>query len=294
MIIAQLTGGLGNQLFQYAAAKSLSLHHNTELLIDTSSFSRDELPELEVPRDFEMYNFAGVFDKTIDISTIVGNKNYSFLNEKKIETLLPNYKRGYYKEASYNFDTNFFNSKINVFLKGGWQSYKYFEHYNAQIIESLQLKDDKIAAVKTHEILTKQLNSVSVHVRRGDYLRMKIIFEWHGVMEQEYYARAFEEILKKGTIDKVFYFSDDTKWVSENLLPIMDGEIVSSVTTKNQYEDFYLMQHCTHNIVANSSFSWWAAYLNPNSNKIVVAPKKWFNKAPYDTKDLIPQSWIRI
>jgi hypothetical protein len=294
MVIVQLTGGLGNQLFQYAAAKSLSLHHNTELLLDISSFSRAELPELEVPRDFEMYNFTGVSDKTINLSALKDSKKYSFLTERKIEALLPNYKRRHYKQPYYHYDANFFKSKNPVFLKGGWQSSKYFEKYHRQIIDSLQLKNNVIEAVKQHEIVVNKVNSVSVHVRRGDYLRMKIILEWHGIMEQEYYAQAFEEISKRTTIDKVFYFSDDPQWVSKELLPIMKGEIVSDTTTKNQYEDFYLMQHCSHNIIANSSFSWWAAYLNPNPNKIVIAPKKWFNKAPYNTKDLIPAGWLTI
>lgn len=295
MIVVQLIGGLGNQLFQYAAAKSLSLYHETELQLDVSSFLRTELPDLEVPRDFEMYNFKGVNERSVDVNTLVNNKEYSFLSEKGLERLLPNYKRGIYKEPFYHFDNNFFKSRKNVFLKGGWQSYKYFDKFQNNIVNALQLKDNLIdAGEKTLYETAGSGGVVSVHVRRGDYLRKPIILEWHGIMGKEYYAEAFEQISKRSTINKVLYFSDEPEWVANELLPIMHGEIISGKISKSQYQDFYLMQHCSHNIVANSSFSWWAAYLNPNPDKIVIAPKRWFNKAPYDTKDLIPENWIRI
>lgn len=294
MVVVQLTGGLGNQLFQYAAAKALSLHHNTDLLLDVSSFLREELPDLEVPRDFELYHFEGVKEKTIQAPELAADKKFSFLTEKRLERLLPKYRRGVFKEPFYHFDPNFFKSRQSVFLKGGWQSFKYFSKYSPEIISALQLKNSLISNVVKGEPVNKNDGVVSVHVRRGDYLRKPIILEWHGIMGKEYYAEAFEQIAKKTSIKKVFYFSDEPEWVASELLPLMPGEIISNKITASQYEDFYLMQHCSHNIVANSSFSWWAAYLNPNPDKIVIAPQHWFNKAPYDTKDLIPESWIRI
>lgn len=295
MVVVQLTGGLGNQLFQYAAAKSLALHHKTSLQLDVNSFLRTELPDLEVPRDFEMYNFKGVNELTVNVNDILKNKEYSFLTEKKFERLLPNYKRGLYKEPFYHYDINFFKSKKNVFLKGGWQSYRYFDNFKDEIKACLELQNNAVGdAYNFFSEKSKSENIISVHIRRGDYLRKPIILEWHGVMGKEYYAEAFEQIAKQQRIDRVLYFSDDPEWVSRELIPMMNGEIISSTVSKNQYQDFYLMQQCSHNIVANSSFSWWAAYLNSNPDKIVIAPKRWFNKAPYDTKDLIPENWIRI
>jgi Glycosyl transferase family 11 len=294
MVVVQLTGGLGNQLFQYAAAKALSLHHETGLLLDVSSFLREELPDLEVPRDFELYNFEGVTEKTINAAELVSDKKFSFLTEKRFERLLPKYRRSVFKEPFYHFDVNFFKSRHSVFLKGGWQSFKYFNKYSTEIAAALQLKKSIVSNVVKTEAANSNEGVVSVHVRRGDYLRKPIILEWHGIMDKEYYAAAFEQIAKKTSIKKVLYFSDEPDWVARELLPLMPGEIVSNTIAATQYEDFYLMQHCSHNIVANSSFSWWAAYLNPNPDKIVIAPKRWFNKAPYDTKDLIPENWIRI
>jgi Glycosyl transferase family 11 len=294
MVGVQLTGGLGNQLFQYAAAKALSLHHKTELLLEVSSFYRAELPDLEVPRNFELYNFAGVEEKLIKAAEHQTNKAFSFLKERRIEKILPNYKRNIYKEPFYHFDENFWKSKPSVFLKGGWQSPQYFSAFDALIKSSLVLKDEMMGNVKQKAASLQNQNTVAVHIRRADYLRKPIILEWHGVLGKEHYAKAFEEINNYTQIEKVLYFSDDPEWVEKELLPMMPGEIVSNATSSNQYEDFYLMQHCTHNIIANSSFSWWAAYLNPNPNKIVIAPQRWFNKAPLNTKDLYPNGWLKL
>lgn len=294
MVVVQLTGGLGNQLFQYAAAKALSLHHETGLLLDVSAFLREELPDLEVPRDFELYNFEGVTEKTINAVELAADKQFSFLNEKRFERLLPKNKRGVYKEPFYHFDPGFFNSRHAVFLKGHWQSFKYFNKYKSEIITALQLKKSVISNVLETAAANSNEGVVSVHIRRGDYLRKPVILEWHGIMDKAYYAEAFEQIAKKATIRKVLYFSDEPEWVASELLPLMPGEIISSKIAATQYEDFHLMQHCAHNIIANSTFSWWAAYLNTSPGKIVIAPKRWFNKAPCNTKDLIPESWIRI
>lgn len=294
MVVVQLTGGLGNQLFQYAAAKALSLQHKTSLLLDVSSFMRSELPELEVPRDFELSYFEGVKETTVNTCFLQNDKNYFFLKEKRIERLLPNYRRGVYKEPYYHYDANFFKTRSNVFLKGGWQSYKYFQKFRQQIIPSLQIKKDIVNGVADFASDLRSEGVVSVHIRRGDYLRKPIILEWHGIMNRDYYIKAFEKIAKKTSIKRVLYFSDEPEWVSSELIPVMPGEIISNSISGNQYQDFFLMQNCAHNIIANSSFSWWAAYLNPNPGKIIVAPQRWFNKAPYDTKDLIPENWIRI
>lgn len=294
MVVVQLTGGLGNQLFQYATAKALSIHHNTELLLDVSAYHRKELPDLEVPRNFELYNFAGVVEKLIQASEIQNEKQFSFLKERKIEKILPNYKRQVYKEPFYHFDANFFRCKQQVFLKGGWQSPKYFNNYADNIKSILQLKETTYNKIKPKALTLENTTTVAVHIRRADYLRKPVILEWHGVLGKEYYAKAFEVLSKHTNIDKVLYFSDDPEWVAKELVSLMPGEIVSNEVSFTPYEDFYLMQHCTHNIIANSSFSWWAAWLNPNPDKIVVAPQRWFNKAPLNTKDVYPEGWFKV
>jgi hypothetical protein len=293
MVIVQLTGGLGNQLFQYAAARSLSLHHNVPLLLDSSSFYRKEIAELEVPRDFELYQFEGVNEKIITPEELAATIDLK--NERSFFTrILPQYKRQIYNCPFFHFDPNFFKSRKTVYLKGGWQSEKYFRPFKDTIFQSLQLKPAVINPVagKAREI--KEKPTVGVHIRRGDYLRMQIIFEWHGVMSKEYYARGFETIQKEKGDFSVLYFTDDPEWVQKELMPVMKGEIVSSTISQNHFQDFHLLSSCHHNIIANSSFSWWAAWLNPNPGKMIVAPKNWFNKGPRDTQDLLPHNWIRL
>ena len=179
-------------------------------------------------------------------------------------------------------------------LKGGWQSEKYFKSYENEIRARLQLKPPLIQNVIEIAKNIKKENAVSVHIRRGDYLRKKIIYEWHGVMEKEYYAKAFELMHAKTKATRAYYFTDDVDWVAKNLLPSFNGEIISANITKSHYEDLYLMSQCRHNIIANSSFSWWAAWLNDHSDKIVIAPEKWFGNGPKDTQDIIPPGWYKI
>lgn len=293
MVIAQITGGLGNQLFQYAAAKALSLHHNVPLFLEVSSFYREKLPELEVPRNLELFHFKGVNEKIItfeEANSLINLKKKNFLPK----LIYPPYKRRVYVEPHFHFDKNFFKSKNQVFLKGGWQSEKYFKTYEKEIRSKLQLDESLIENVIQKAKLINQQNSVAVHIRRGDYLRKKIIYEWHGVMEKGYYVKAFELLHSKIENIKAYYFTDDPDWVATNLLSLFDGEIVSNNITRSHYEDFYLMSHCRNNIIANSSFSWWAAWLNNNPDKIVIAPKKWFDKGFKDTQDVIPAQWEKI
>lgn len=295
MVTVQLNGGLGNQLFQYAAAKSLSLHHGVPLRIDVSSFHRTDLPELEIPRAFELYNFEGVTDKTTVLSKEENQRIIRFLKKKSFAKFLPHHKRKIYTEPFYHFDRNFFQSNSEVLLRGQWQSQQYFLPHEDELKPALRLKQNLIENVKDKGQKLARENTVAVHVRRGDYLRLPIILDWHGVMPKEYYANAFRELNKRCTHYTVCYFTDDPEWVKENLFPIAEGEMISQHLSETQYEDFYLMQNCRHNVIANSSFSWWAAWLNNHPDKIVIAPQRWFGPTgPKDTQDLLPESWIRL
>ena len=293
MVISELTGGLGNQMFQYAAAKALSLHHQTNLVLDVLSFYREELPYLEVPRNFDLNNFEGVNEVLITPNNQIAD--YKSYKKTPLSGLVAAHKRKVYKEPFYHFDKNFFNSRKNVLLKGGWQSEKYFSRYKNEVRQAFQIKDEVINRVKELGQKLKNENSVAVHVRRGDYLRLPIILEWHGVLDANHYNNAFTQLQSK--LDKpfsIYYFSDDPQWIEENLCPKWPGTIISKDSKNTAIEDFYLMSQCKHNIIANSSFSWWAAWLNDNPDKIVIAPQKWFGNAPCDPKDLIPESWMKI
>src|ERR1700754_2157046 len=176
MIVVHLNGGLGNQLFQYASAKALSLHQQVPLLLEINSFYRTELPDLEVPRDFEMYNFQGVDD------AIISKEALALIKPKLTDKILPRHKRVIYIPPHYHYDPNFFKAGKNVYLKGLWQSEKYFADYKNELLRILVLKDELINRVKDKANEFASQPTVGVHIRRGDYLRKPIILEWHGVL----------------------------------------------------------------------------------------------------------------
>jgi hypothetical protein len=293
MIVVQLTGGLGNQLFQYAAAKALSWHHDATFMLDTSSFLRTELPELEVPRNFELNIFPAINEQIITVEEL---RKLFDTNKKKIfyNKLIPPYKQSIYNEPHFHFDKNFFKSKKKVLLIGNWQSEKYFSSFKKQLRSILVINNELVKNVISEAENLQKTESIGIHIRRGDYLRKQIIFEWHGVMNKGYYLKGLEIISKKITPGRILFFTDDPEWVEKELLPITGGEIASNNISKTHVEDLYLMSQCRHNIIANSSFSWWGAWLNSNTEKIVVAPERWFGNGPKDTQDIIPTEWIKI
>lgn len=293
MIITQITGGLGNQMFQYAAGKVLSLHHNVELKLDLQHYNREFLPALEVERKFELTAFKSFTYKEASKEEINGLKHDNILI-KKLNKILPVNKRRFFAEKDFSYDPNFFLTKAPVYIKGHWQSEKYFTKYSEEIRKIYTLDD---AICKDVKYIGEQLiseNSLAVHIRRGDFLRLPKILDWHGVLNKNYYAKGIEIIKSKSTDLKIYYFSDDIDWVKQQLLPDFPGEIISERISNNHFHDFYLMSQCKYNIIANSSFSWWAAWLNNYAEKIVIAPNRWFNNAPLNYKDVIPENWIKL
>jgi hypothetical protein len=290
LIIVQLKGGLGNQLFQYAAALSLGALHNTQVKVDVSQLlAPDE--EIGTMRNYELkyVNQPPAVASEAEINAMIKEP---FLLKYYRKTLPP-FKRKIYKEASFRFDIHFFESQNNIYLKGYRQSEKYFAQIAENIKQQLSLQLSVYRSVEAYGEQLKIHNSVSIHIRHGDYTNAAVT-EFHGILGMEYYNRAIEEIIQ--IVDNpVFYiFTDNPEWVKQNFSINHETIFVSGAISQTHYEDLYLMRCCRHNIIANSSFSWWAAWFNKNPEKVVVAPIKWFDKANYDTTDLIPESWKRI
>ena len=139
----------------------------------------------------------------------------------------------------------------------------------------------------------KSCDSVSIHVRRGDYTNPAVL-AFHGSCTPEYYYQAIETLLKRTAIQELFLFSDDTAWVKQNMQFSLPVTYINHNTGKNSFEDMRLMSLCKHNIIANSSFSWWAAWLNAYKNKTVIAPKTWILDKQVDTTDVIPDNWLQL
>lgn len=289
MIIVQLKGGFGNQLFQYASALNLGKYHNVPVKVDISLLNiPDDL--IGTTRAFDLLSLHHSIEvaNASEINAIKGIKLIQYLQK-----ILPAYKRNIYKEVSFNYDQHFLEAGSNVYLKGYRQSEKYFKQINYEITNEFHFKEELIKDVSYITSQIQSENSISIHIRRGDYTNAKV-FDFHGIQSIEYYNQAISLIKEKISKPKFYIFSDDINWVQENLYLDEDAQLISANESPTSITDFHLMSCCKHNIIANSTFSWWAAYLNPNPDKIIIAPKRWFNKANYDTNDLIPKSWIQL
>ena len=256
MIITKLQGGLGNQLFQWAYGKSLAVNYNTSLYLDLKSYINQGN---NTPRAFELNKFPNF------------NHEQPQIEPKNTIEIVDNF----------NYSELLYNENYNYFLNGFWQSEKYFLNTSELIREQLQ------PTTKTLEKLKKKINgkSISLHVRRTDYVTSN---GFHPVQTVEYYNKAIETI---GSYDQILVFSDDINWCKENL----NYDNVLFVENQDNLEDMWLMSLCDHNIIANSSFSWWGAWLNQNKDKIVIAPKNWFgSQSNLNDLDIIPNNWVKI
>lgn len=259
--IIPLTGGLGNQLFQYAHGLKLSLIDKKEVIFDTSFFSNTGK---DTHRPFLLENF------NIDTTAVFKNVPKNTLKK-------------YFQKVLSKITGNY----------GLYQSEKYFIEVKNEILKQYTLKNPlSIGAKDLLEKIKSNPNSVSLHIRRGDYVKNTKTNKYHGTCDLDYYHKAID-IIKTKMIDPAFFiFSDDIEWVKENLH--IENAIYSSDKSIRDYEEMILMSKCSHNIIANSTFSWWGAYLNTNLNKIVIAPKQWTVKKSSIELDILPEIWLQI
>lgn len=293
MVISQIIGGLGNQMFQYAAGKALAEFYGVEFKIDISGFKE--------------YKEHGYFLDKLAISAPVADENEiaPFFKYKppsgrilklaleKFDFLIPYGTKKIFFEPYFNFNRRFFKLPANIYLSGYFQSEKYFKNIEAVIRKEFVLKEKAGELYKELANSINNVNSVSIHFRRGDYVTNQSLNKVFGTPPLNYYYAAVEKIIKT-TKDPHFYiFSNDLEWVKNNFKLTLPATYVFSPFIKN-YEELFLMSACKHNIVANSSFSWWGAWLNNHPDKIVVAPKQWLQWKKINTQDIVPLDWVRI
>jgi len=294
MIIVKLMGGLGNQLFQYAAARRLSIHHNTPLKLDIGFFKNDLL------RSYDLSHFCiqGEFASTEEIAALKWAPRNSLtkfsLVYRPIHAIERNFRRSiFYERKLRPYDPNILNTPPNVYLDGYWQSEKYFSDVEGIIGHEFTFRDvlDDRNRKVAEEISNTQ--SVSVHIRRGDLVSdpKNRIF---ASCSQDYYYRCAAMIAERVANPHFYIFSDDSNWVKANLHLDDATTFVTHNDAAKAHEDLRLMSLCKHHIIANSSFSWWGAWLGTNPNKVVFAPNRWFNDPSFDTRDLIPSTWIKL
>ena len=295
MIATRLMGGLGNQMFQYALARRLAHDHHTTPVMDMVFF--DTIAESDTPRQYELDCFA-VQKHVLRPSQRPPEDEARYLGKRGKLRLISDRLAGrawtIYREKHHHFDPSALRVRDGAYLIGYWQTEKYFAPIRDILLKEFTVIDPPKGRNKvTLKQIQNTATSVSLHVRRGDYVSNVHANKFHGTKGQDYYDAALAALKKKGvTNPTIFVFSDDPQWCKKNLK--FADTTVYVEGNKKGHEDMRLMQHCRHNIIANSSFSWWAAWLNQHPDKIVVAPKQWFNDPTANTKDVLPSSWLQV
>lgn len=292
-VISRLLGGLGNQMFQYACGRSFSLSRH-------SSFSLD-IDELENQyRLHNGYELDRVFNIPVDIASNTELRAVlGWQRQEYVRRLLSYRKARFFRGENFIVDPDFGyssdidNAPASSYLAGYWQSEKYFEKHSAEIKEDFTFKNKLSGCNLELKQRIDESNSVCIHIRRGDYVSNKITFSVHGVCSLDYYYSAIKYVSDRMTSPTFFVFSDDMVWVKGNLK--FESPVIYVDNNKNidSHFDLQLMSLCKHNIIANSSFSWWGAWLNSNPDKIVIAPRSWFS-GKETSPDLIPKEWITL
>lgn len=290
-IVVRLVGGLGNQMFQYAAARSLALRSDSDLVLDVSWFgtSADRRFSLDV------FNIVG---RIIGGGGEVGDRGKGIWEalKRKISRHRGSSWNGYpvFHEKHFHFDSKFFQVRPPAYLDGYWQSEKYFYDHRDIIAGDFSIKAP--AGDKTQKLLAeiKKCNAVGLHIRRGDYVSNRSANAYHGMCSDAYYHEAVRLILERVAEPHFFIFSDDPVWVVSSFTIDCPMTVVDCNTPDQAYDDLRLMAACKHFIIANSSFSWWGAWLGRHPEKTVIAPKKWFKDSQNDTRDLLPEGWLTV
>jgi hypothetical protein len=290
--IIKISDGLGNQLFQYALSRSLSLTGNN-VHIDASWF--DSIEDRFTKRDFAVDKFNSIYnvaDSKI-IQQIKSPQFPFFINSIfwRTQNLLPYYKKRHFREQNQGYDQNVFNCNRNCYLDGFWQSYLYFDSIRNELLHEITLKQENSTfQLLFKEILSKK-KSIAIHVRRGDYTNKDSA---HLLITNEFYKNAIDYIKSVlGSENHFYFFSDDLKYIEQQDY-FRYCENKTLVSGFDATEDLMLIKACSHQIISNSTFSWWGAWLNENPNKIVISPKRWMKEQEKENPDLIPEDWIKL
>jgi hypothetical protein len=292
MLTVRLKGGLGNQMFQYAFAKALSYASEQPFQLDLR-FLNDRTPRKGFVfrnYDLDLFNVEPQIGKPLKYYP---GQFYFEMAYDKIHRInkMPSIFRStsIYYEKSFQFDKEILNNKKYKYFDGYFQSYKYFDNIKSEILSDFTFRE-KIEQ-KGFEMLDKikNKNSICLNVRRGDFVNGKVVAE----IPSSYHYRAVDFILDKIDDPNIFVFSDDINWCINNLKFQCPTTFVSHDYKGNRFRTYMeLMINCKHFIIPNSTFAWWAAYLNTNLDKIVITPKNWFESKYIDTNDLVPDSWV--
>ncbi len=297
MITVKLMGGLGNQMFQYALGRHLAMKHKTELVLDLT-FLNHRLPKRDyVFRNFDLDVFSLTAKTTVLSKVPKMLRNITYISHRVFEMIasiiVPSY---IIKEKQiYHFDASVLESRDPCYLSGFWNSDRYFKDIEDTLRKDFSYRDhlDETCIKMISQI--QNVNAVSIYFRRTDYVTNTLNKEFLGELTMDYYDQAIALMATKTPDPHFFIFSDDIEWCKKNVSLPYPTSFVGPECAGVKFTGYIrLMSSCKHHIVTNSTFSWWAAWLNPSKEKIVIAPKNWVADSSIDTSDVTPSSWIRI
>lgn len=290
MIIVKIWEGLGNQLFQYAFARALQLRTGQKVFIDTDNADRGRKDKY-TKRYYELDHFRIALPscKKQPSKGLCLLYNTEFCQKlAKTDKIFKTLGMKYYEENTVVYKKELEFVEGNVYFKGWFQNEKYFSEY-AKIIRRDFIPKEKIQISLELRQILEQMETVSIHIRRGDYKRNR------SMLPLTYYEQAINLINHQLDSPYFIIFSDEPEWVRENLKLNRKHKIICKYDGFKDYEEMLIMSKCRHNIIANSTFSWWAAWLNQNKDKIVMGPQTWFPETARNRGiNIMPDTWMKL
>lgn len=292
MIILRLMGGLGNQMFQYAYGRAVAHRIGVELALDISDST------LTIHQGFELNRVFGIQAKIAmesDIRNVLGWQHSEIIRKVIRKSGLAFIFKCWIDEPHFHFSPEMLLVPDNTYLRGYWQSEKYFEDTVDLIRRDLTFRTpvSGLNVIISNQIQDDSYSAISLHVRRGDYVNNSAVSQVHGACPAAYYYAAMQYLAERVKNPFFYVFSDDKDWISDHFEASYPHMFVTHNRGESSYEDMRLMSLCRHHIIANSSFSWWGAWLNSDPEKIVVAPRNWFADESCG-HDLFPRNWTAL
>ncbi len=298
MIISHLMGGLGNQMFEYAAGLSLARRRRTVLKLDVSFYCEHDIDDrhysldcLNVPAQYatdeELWRLRG----TVGRKQALMRRTLLALGQRRLAGMLEVRGQSHYQKQ-WAYYPEFHELPDNTWLHGNYQSEKFFAPVADILRHQFTFRYPPTPEVEAMAARIKSGSSVAVHFRRGDYLGQ---YSGIGALSHKYYDEAIRLLHAKLPSGTVYYlFSDEIEAVEREYKPPVPHVFVKCFDHANYYDKIRLMAACDHNIIANSTFSWWAAWMNPSAERMVIAPKQWFANGEHPDKHMCPEIWIRV
>lgn len=283
MIVARIFGGLGNQMFQYAAGRALAIRHGTELTLDLRMFRTYSLHQYSLSR-------FGIRAAAADERSLRahGRAKLALVARLPVGTL-----RSCYLEHPFGTHAAWDRVAANAYISGYFQGEFFFQEAASSIRDEFL----PVAAPGPQNDAVTDLmadcESVALHVRRGDYVSDRATFDIHGACSIDYYRAAVDALRRRLDRPRFFVFSNDFPWAREHL-SLGDDAVFVDWNAGAPELDLHVMSRCRHHVIANSTFSWWGAWLGSHPGQVVVAPDPWFDSVALDASELLPERWVRV